>query len=344
MNAVLENLNLLLPPFLVSWLLFLIFSIWKPQRFRNSFLLMAALFFTVFLTAGLFGKHMGDALLVAFLLMFFCLLLVPAMLIFNGITMLRKESISAANMLSLLLGLFVGFGELALLFSVDFVVNYSENSLMASILSFLGFSVFYFSVWVLCFVLYMISIQILPHRMKFRYVIIHGCGLIQGRRISRLLSNRLDTTIRIYQKCRVKPILIPSGGRGSDEALSEAEAMQAYLLEHGIPAEHILPECESATTLENLRNSKALIDSRGEPGRIALVSSNYHVYRCLLYAKSLGLPCIGIGAGVAWYYWPSAVIREFAAVFTKRPYVYWLIGGYLVTIAFPFLTVISQAL
>lgn len=340
MDAVLDNLRLTFPLFLGAWVLFLLLSVWKPQRFRNSFFLMAALFFTAFLIAGLFGDLMGQALLVTFLLCMLALLLVPAMLIMNGIIMLRKESFSFANILSLLLGIFVGFGELAMMGGVVFAVNFSENNLLATVLAFFGCTVFYFSLWVLCFVLYMLSIQIIPHRMKFRYVIIHGCGLLDGHRVSRLLANRLDAAVRIYRKCKDKPILIPSGGRGPNESVAEAEAMQQYLLEQGIPQSSILPETESTTTMENLRCSKSLIAQHGEKGRIALVSSNYHVYRCLLYAKQLNLKCTGIGAKVAWYYWPSAVIREFVAVFTKKPLVFWLIGGYLVFIGIPFLTMV----
>lgn len=336
LDEILQNLRLTLPLFLGSWLLFILLTAWKPQRFRNSFFLMFALFFTAFLIAGLFGDYMGTALVVVFFLCVLSLLLVPAMLIINGITMLKKEGRSFANILSLLLGIVIGIGEIALAFGVVFAVNFSENDALAIVMTFCGFTVFYFSVWVLCFVLYMISIQIIPHWMKFRYVIIHGCGLLDGNRVSRLLANRLDAAIKIYRKCKVKPILIPSGGRGSDETLSEAEAMQNYLLEHGIPQENILPETESATTMENLRNSKAMIESRGETGRVALVSSNYHVYRCLLFAKQLNFRCIGIGAKVAWYYWPSAVIREFVAVFTKMPFVFWILGGYLFFIVMPF--------
>lgn len=56
--------------------------------------------------------------------------------------------------------------------------------------------------------------------------------------------------------------------------------------------------------VENLRNSKALIEARDGGKRTALVSSNYHIYRCLCLAREVGLPCIGIGARVAVYHWP----------------------------------------
>ena len=194
-------------------------------------------------------------------------------------------------------------------------------------------TVFYFSFLVLSFVVYSVFIQILPHRTQFDYIIIHGCGLADGERMTKLLSNRVDKAIEIYRKCPVKPVIIPSGGQGADEKRSEAQAMKDYLLEHGVPDEHILLEDRSATTRENLLNSKALIDAREGKKRTALVSSNYHIYRCLRLAREIGLKCTGIGAGVALYYWPSALIREFIAVFLTKRFLFWSLLGYLVFIS-----------
>jgi uncharacterized SAM-binding protein YcdF (DUF218 family) len=194
-------------------------------------------------------------------------------------------------------------------------------------------TVFYFSFLVLCFVLYSVFIQIMSHRMNFDYVIIHGCGLSGGNRMTRLLSNRVDKAIQIYGKCAKKPFIIPSGGQGSDERVSEARVMSDYLIAHGIPADHILPEDRSATTRENLLYSRQIIDNRQSRGRVALVSSNYHIYRCLLLARDVGLKCTGIGADVALYFWPSALIREFIAVFVSKRFFPWAILGYLLFIS-----------
>ena len=203
--------------------------------------------------------------------------------------------------------------------------------LMAALL--LVATVFYFSFLVLCFVLYSVFIQLMPHRMNFRYVIIHGCGLSGGEKMTRLLSNRVDKAIEIYNKCRVKPVIIPSGGQGPDEKLSEAQAMKNYLLSNGIPEKHIVLEDRSATTRENLANSKEIIDARGGARRIALVSSNYHVYRCLRLVREVGLKCTGIGAKVAFYFWPSALIREFIAIFLTKRFLILSLIGYLIFIS-----------
>ena len=320
--------------FAMIWLVTILCALLRPQRYFNSLLLMAALLTTMLFLAGFFGEDgMPWFLLACYLLVMLALFLVPVLLIANGVQMLRRESLSPAHVLSLALGIFVGLGELA---AVAFVLG-SYGSFgpegASPWLLLISFTVFYFSFLVLSFVVYTVLLQIMPHRMDFDYVIIHGCGLAEGERMTKLLSDRVDKAIQIYRKCRVKPTLIPSGGQGADEKRSEARAMQDYLLEQGIPEEKILLEDESATTRENILNSKALIDRRGGRKKTALVSSNYHVYRCLRIARELGLKCTGIGAKVAFYYWPSALIREFLAIFLTRRFLLWAGLGYVLFIS-----------
>ena len=330
---IVENIQMLGPVFAAIWVLAIGFTLLRPQRYLNSLLLMAALLITMLFVSGFFGDARGYFLLACFLILMLALFLVPVLLIANGIQMIRRESVCPAHLLSLGLGVFVGVGEIA---AVVYVLGLSDLIRLRGanlLIMFVAFTVFYFSFLVLSFVLYSVFIQIMPHRMNFSYVIIHGCGLAGGERMTKLLSNRVDKAMEIYHKCRVKPIIIPSGGQGSDEKLSEAQAMKAYLLSRGIPEDHILSEDKSTTTKENLHFSKAIIDSRPGAKKTALVSSNYHVYRCLRLARECGLKCTGIGADVALYFWPSALIREFIAVLVEKRFLIWALIGYVLFIS-----------
>ena len=328
-----ENIKAIGPVFAVVWIVTITLTIWKPQKYFNSFLLMAAIMVTMIFIAGFLGDYAGVFLLACFILVMIALFMVPVLLIINGIVMIKKESVCAAHLLSLGLGIFVGIGEIA---TVIYVLGFYDQDGVPhtnTMLSLVICTVFYFSCLVLSFVIYSIFIQHMPHRMTFNYVIIHGAGLAGGEKLTKLLSNRVDKAIEIYEKCKAKPIIIPSGGKGSDEKISEAEAMKNYLLEHGVPEESIILEDASTTTKENILNSKAIIDSREGKKRTALISSNYHIYRCMKLAKKSGLDCIGIGAKVAAYYWPSALIREFIAVFLTKGFLIWSIIGYLIFIS-----------
>lgn len=336
-EKILDNLSVVMPFFLISWGIFIGGTLWKPQKFRNSIFLLNALFFSVFFVAALAGKYIATVLIVAFLFAFFAILLVPIMLIINGIVMIKKEARTLGNLLSLFLGLVIGAGEIAffaglMLETYSFSPNYTVSKLVAT---FIGSTVLYISFWILAFVFYMIFMQFMPHIRNFDYLIIHGAGLIKGDKVSKLLANRIDKAIKLYNRSKRKPIIIPSGGQGGNETISEAEAMKKYLLEHGIPEEHIILEDKSMNTMENLQNSMDIIYAKEGRHRVALVTSNYHVYRCLLYAKSMKLKCTGIGAPVAWYYWPSAVIREFVAVFTTKKFLLWTIIGYILIVLIP---------
>ena len=73
-------------------------------------------------------------------------------------------------------------------------------------------------------------------------MIIHGSGLLDGSRVPKLLQDRLDKAIEVYQKDPTPPTLIPSGGQGEDESIPEAEAMRQYLVSKGLPERDIIPE------------------------------------------------------------------------------------------------------
>ena len=53
--------------------------------------------------------------------------------------------------------------------------------------------------------------------------------------------------------------------------------------------------------------------------RCIIVTSNYHVFRTAILARKAGIRGQVTGARTAGYYWPSAMLREFAAVFLR----YW---------------------
>lgn len=323
-----EGLHTFGPIACILWALTIAAVLHRPQRYLNCVLLLGSLLVTWVMFISMLDNNQEVFLMASILILVLFLFLVPVLLIINGIQMIRKESFSLAHILSLALGVFVGIGEIATVAYVLDISSYMQLQKASYWILFVSFTVFYFSFLILSFVMYTVFIQIMPHRMNFDYVIIHGCGLLDGERMTKLLSNRVDKAIRIYNKCKVKPMIIPSGGKGPDEKISEAQAMKNYLLEHGIPEEHIIMEDGSATTKENLINSKAIIESREGGKKTALVSSNYHIYRCLRLARETGLKCTGIGADVAFYYWPSALIREFIAVFLTPKFLFWSLLGY----------------
>jgi uncharacterized SAM-binding protein YcdF (DUF218 family) len=93
--------------------------------------------------------------------------------------------------------------------------------------------------------------------------------------------------------------------------------------------------------MENLENCKKLIDGMEGRKYTTLVTSNYHVYRALRYCRKIGLECTGIGSHVAFYYWPSALIREFVAIHNEKKDFIMFVAGWILWMILPMLYALS---
>lgn len=321
---------------MILWGIFAVAFTKDRSRYRNCMILFLALIATA--EAALMNAG-HRSFVVAFPIILMALLLVPVFLIWNGIVIIRREGAGLSTMLSLALGVAIAIGEAATLFLIFRQTSIGTTALFADmkpvpllIILTISLTVLYGSVSFLMFMLYSVFLMAIPRKRDFDYVIIHGAGLAGGEKLTKLLSDRVDKAIEIYRKDPTPPYMIPSGGKGSDEKISEAEAMRRYMIEKGIPDEKILVEDRSTTTYENLVNSKAIIDAREGRKYTALVTSNYHVYRALRYCKKIGLECTGIGSHVAFYYWPSALIREYIAIHSEKKHALIFLAGWLILI------------
>ena len=103
-----------------------------------------------------------------------------------------------------------------------------------------------------------------------------------------------DGADRVWQAARlwkrgVAPRIIVSGGsflaQHGGPPTTEAEAMRTFLIDLGVPADAITDEGKALNTIENIRNVRAIVGQ----GRVALVTSAYHMPRALQLAALAGL-------------------------------------------------------
>ena len=139
------------------------------------------------------------------------------------------------------------------------------------------------------------------------YIIVLGAG-IKGMRVAPLLASRIDKGIELLNY-NPNAKLILSGGMGPGEDIPEGVAMADYAKQNGVSEEKIIIEDKSKNTYENLLFSSKLMDK--ENPKIALVTTSYHVFRALVFAKKLNIPCIGYGSKTKWYFTLNALIREY---------------------------------
>lgn len=130
-----------------------------------------------------------------------------------------------------------------------------------------------------------------PTDKKPDTIIVLGAG-IRGSIPSATLAYRLDKAIEYYNADRSLTIVV-SGGRGSDEAFTEAEVMARYLMQSGVDGDNIIIEDRSTSTEENFMFSRELI---GEGHTLAFVTTRFHVFRAERIAKKLGVDAFGIPA------------------------------------------------
>ena len=182
------------------------------------------------------------------------------------------------------------------------------------------------------------------------YIIIHGCQIRKDGTLTRLLQSRADRAIEfaeMQKKATGKDIIfMPSGGKGNNEVISEAEAISNYLKSKGIPESSIILEDKSTSTYENFRNSVNIIkETSGKTApKIAFATTNYHVFRAGLLAARLRIKAEGIGSKTKSYFWINAFIREFiATVYYKlRTHMLVLAVLMMINVAVTLMTYISN--
>ncbi len=154
------------------------------------------------------------------------------------------------------------------------------------------------------------------------YIIILGCAIAKNGKPLPLLRGRIDKALQFakeqYEKTGKMPKFVVSGGKGDDECISEAESMKNYLMSQGVGEDNILVENKSASTLENMKFSKVLIEKDNCGKNIIFSTTNYHIFRSGIYANQVGMNAQGIGSKTKWYFWPNAFVREFVALLVSR--------------------------
>lgn len=115
---------------------------------------------------------------------------------------------------------------------------------------------------------------------------------VEGDRPSPVFRERIAHAIALYREGRVGRLLL-TGGRGAGDSVAESEAAQAMALAEGVPAEAILIETQSVTTMHNLVEAQLLMRDSGLESAL-VVSDPLHMRRAMQMADTLGIdaqPC-----------------------------------------------------
>ena len=289
----------------------------EPRQFKNAIFFLLMLIFALGACA-IYTNDIGIVLLLGIAIPFAPIITVGFLLV-NAWIVIRREGFSLPNILPALFALAI----VAWIIGIPVGIGISHSRVVVSLSALLLVLGLWFFFSFVALLVYSWFYRRLPRKRRFDYIIVHGAGL-RGEEPTPLLRGRIDKALELWKAQGAHAILIPSGGQGSDEVISEAEAMARYLSSRGVPQDSILLEDRSTTTMENLLFAKHLLEARVLGAyRCAFVTSDYHVFRTSLYASKVGLKGDGIGSKTAGYYFPTAFIREFIAITKEHwlPYV-----------------------
>lgn len=197
-------------------------------------------------------------------------------LIVNAVIMAILENIGIGTWLTLALGVaLVAIGVFR-----KKIVSITPKAVVSVVLAFFWIGVSLFSV------LYGIGSDDSVHYHEDALIVL-GCG-VKGDEPGTNLTERLDRAIE-YHKKNPDAIIVVSGGKGDDENVSEAYAMEQYLIRHGVPAELIIKEDRATSTEENFLYSKEILNEYFDGDyTVAFITNDFHIYRSSTFAKLIG--------------------------------------------------------
>lgn len=129
---------------------------------------------------------------------------------------------------------------------------------------------------------------------KYDAILLLGYGLDEHDQATEELKLRVIAAAKAYHE-GYSDVIIACGGTTEGHHISEAEVMQALLLEEGVQKASILLENKSQITIENLRFAADVLGgAKGK--RVLVVTSDYHVRRAVLTAMRAGFRAKGYAA------------------------------------------------
>jgi vancomycin permeability regulator SanA len=129
---------------------------------------------------------------------------------------------------------------------------------------------------------------------EYDCILVLGAG-VRGDRPSPILQDRLDYAIDLYKNNKA-PKLLMSGDHGRVE-YDEVNIMKDYAIEKGVPSEDIFMDHAGFSTYESIYRARYVF----EADSVIIVTQEYHLYRALYVANSLGVNAVGYASNPREY-------------------------------------------
>lgn len=128
-----------------------------------------------------------------------------------------------------------------------------------------------------------------------RVALVLGARVYGDGRLSGMLRDRVETAVALYQAGKVQKLLM--SGDNSSLEYNEPDAMMAYAIGMGVPAEDIQPDYAGRRTYDSCYRAKAIFQVES----LVIVTQAFHLPRALFLCNQLGIPAVGVPADQSTY-------------------------------------------
>ena len=139
-------------------------------------------------------------------------------------------------------------------------------------------------------------------------IVVLGCKVYDDGTPSAMLEDRLRRGVSLYS-LGAAPKLLMSGDHGTTN-YDEVDSMKRYAVDAGIASSDVFMDHAGFSTYETLYRAKEIFGA----DKIIIVTQEYHLYRSLYVAESLGIEAYGVHANYRGYVGQTARdLREILA-------------------------------
>ena len=136
---------------------------------------------------------------------------------------------------------------------------------------------------------------------QYDLIMVLGAGIFTEK-VTPMLAERLNRALSVYQHQTDKCKIIVSGGQGPDEPISEALAMQRYLIQHGVPNLVLLWNLNLQIRLKTSIIQKGIHNLYLNSPNILCVTSQFHILRGMKLAHTNRMKVDGIGSHTPYHF------------------------------------------
>ena len=126
-------------------------------------------------------------------------------------------------------------------------------------------------------------------------ILVLGCYVHENGNPSDMLHDRLQRGVELYD-LGTAPKLLMTGDHGR-ATYDEVDAMKRFAVDAGIAPEAVFMDHAGFSTYESMYRARDIFQAR----KIIIVTQQYHLYRAIYIAESLGLEAYGVSADYRSY-------------------------------------------